>query len=218
MKDVVRKAAASLIGFCALVSVQPAGPSFVDITWMSISNIQRAFFGGGGGRATTRQPFKPDVDAVRRVLTALGGPASVNLLLTGHSHFDHENSASADDLQVPIVVGGANYGAPLENLRSALKAEGLESVDLWIGSRRLPVAQLVVPVLKPKASCRFTGTGRGERSKQVCRSRFPIRPWTFLQKSGVQVIKPLQYMDRWRLDRNGIRSVPNATVKKALGF
>ena len=41
---------------------------------------------------------------------------------------------------------------------------------------------------------------------------------TFLQKSGVQVIKPLQYMDRWRLDRNGIRSVPNATVKKALGF
>jgi len=40
----------------------------------------------------------------------------------------------------------------------------------------------------------------------------------FLQKSGVQVVKPLQYMDRWRLDRNGIRPVPNANVKKALGF
>ena len=86
MKDVVRKAAAGLIGFCALASVQAAGPSFVDITWMSISNVyyelgslriltdgyiprlpQSAFFGGGGGLATTRQPFKPDVDAVRGV-------------------------------------------------------------------------------------------------------------------------------------------------------
>jgi hypothetical protein len=40
----------------------------------------------------------------------------------------------------------------------------------------------------------------------------------FLQKSGVQMVKPLQYMDRWRLDRTGIRPVPNASVKKALGF
>ena len=85
-----------------------AGPSFVDITWFSISNVyyeigplkivtdgyitripQSAFFGGGGGLANTRQPFKPDVAGVTRVMNALGGPSSVNLLLTGHSHFDH---------------------------------------------------------------------------------------------------------------------------------
>lgn len=42
-------------------------------------------------------------------------------------------------------------GAPLENLRTALVTEGLDSVDLWIGTGGLPVAQLVLPVVKPKA-------------------------------------------------------------------
>ena len=358
MNDVVKKAATGIIGLCASLSVQAAGPPFVDITWMSISNVyyelgslriltdgyitrlpQNAFSGGGGGLATTRQAFKPDVDGVRRVLTALGGPASVNLLLTGHSHFDHsfdtatwsqltgarivgskttclqamaektptdrctavyggermsladgvtlrvvrwnhsgdsatnpeqhnpieldavprpdpqtgglragvaedfpngggnraflfvvdgpegrfswfyQNSASADDLQVPIVVGGTNYGAPLANLASALKAEGLESVDLWIGSRGLPVAQLVVPVLKPKAFLPVHWDGLwGAFQAGVPQPFSDPAMEAFLQKSGVQVVKPLQYMDRWRLDRTGIRPVPNANVKKALGF
>ena len=98
----------ALIAFCAVVSVRGAAPTYADITWMSVTSVyyeigplriltdgfitslpQSAFFGGGGGLATTRQAFKPDVDAVRRVLTALGGPASVDLLLTGHSHWDH---------------------------------------------------------------------------------------------------------------------------------
>src|SRR5262245_52608868 len=262
----MRGGLAVFLGLWALVAVQAAGPAFVDITWMSISNVyyelgslriltdgyitrlpQSAFFGGGGGLATTRQPFKPDVAAVTRVLTALGGAASVNLLLTGHSHFDHsfdtatwsrltgarivgskttclqamaentpadrctsvgggermpladgvtlrvvrwnhsgdsatnpeqhdpveldavprpdpqsgglragvaedfpngggnraflfvvdgpegrfswffQNSASAADLDVPIVVGATNYGAPLDNLKAALADEGLDS-------------------------------------------------------------------------------------------
>jgi hypothetical protein len=358
MNDVVKKAATAIVGLCASLSVQAAGPPFVDITWMSIANVyyelgslriltdgyitrlpQNAFSGGGGGLATTRQAFKPDVHAVTRVLNALGGPASVNLLLTGHSHFDHsfdtatwsrlsgarivgsrttclqaraentptdrctavyggermsladgvtlrvirwnhsgdsatnpeqhnpieldavprpdpqtgglragvaedfpngggnraflfvvdgpegrfswfyQNSASADDLQVPIVVGGTNYGAPLENLTSALKAEGLASVDLWIGSPGLPVAQLIVPVLKPKAYLPVHWDGLwGAFQAGVPQPFSDPAMEAFLQKSGVQVVKPLQYMDRWRLDRSGIRPVPNATVKKALGF
>ena len=358
MKDVVRTAVAGLIALCALVSLQAAGPPFVDITWMSISNVyyelgslrvltdgyitrlpQSAFSGGGGGLATTRQPFKPDVAAVTRVLTALGGPASVNLLLTGHSHFDHsfdtatwcrltgarilgskttclqsmaeaipadrctavnggermaladgvtlrvvrwnhsgdsatnpeqhnpveldavprldpqtgglragvaedfpngggnraflfvvdgpdgrfswffQNSASAADLHVPIVVGATNYGAPLENLRTALKAEGLESVDLWIGTGGLPIAQLVVPVLKPKAYLPVHWDGLwGAFEAGVARAFSDPTLEAFLQKSGVQMVKPVQYMDRWRLDRNGVRPIPNADVKKALGF
>ena len=354
----VRKAAAVFMGLCALVSVQAAGPPFVDITWMSISNVyyelgslriltdgyitrlpQSAFSGGGGGLATTRQPFKPDVEAVRRVMTALGGPPSVNLLLTGHSHFDHsfdtatwsrltgarilgskttclqamaenmpadrctsinggermpladgvtlrvvrwnhsgdaatnpeqhnpieldavprpdpqtgglragvaedfpngggnraflfvvdgpegrfswffQNSASAADLQVPIVVGGTNYGAPLENLRAALKAESLESVDLWIGSGGVAIAQLVVPVLRPKAYLPVHWDGLwGAFEAGVPRPYSDPALGAFLQKSGVQLVEPVQYMDRWRLDRKGIRPVENASVKKALGF
>src|SRR6187401_2530062 len=125
MANVVRKAAAVFIGLCALVSVQAAGPPFVDITWMSISNVyyelgslriltdgyitrlpQSAFSGGGGGLATTRQPFTPDVEAVRRVMTALGGPPGVNLLLTGHSHFDHSfDTATWSRLTGARIVG-----------------------------------------------------------------------------------------------------------------
>ena len=358
MRTVVSKAAAVFMGLCALVSVQAAGPPFVDITWMSISNVyyelgslriltdgyitrlpQSAFSGGGGGLATTRQPFKPDVDAVRRVMTALGGPSSVNLLLTGHSHFDHsfdtatwsrltgarilgskttclqamaentpadrctsvnggermpladgvtlrvvrwnhsgdaatnpeqhnpieldavprpdpqtgglragvaedfpngggnraflfvvdgpegrfswffQNSASAADLHMPIVVGGTNYGAPLDNLRAALKAEGLESVDLWIASGGVSIAQLVVPVLKPKAYLPVHWDGLwGAFEAGVPRPYSDPALEAFLQKSGVQLVKPVQYMDRWRLDRTGIRPVANANVKTALGF
>lgn len=40
----------------------------------------------------------------------------------------------------------------------------------------------------------------------------------FLEKAGVQIVRPGQYMDKWRLDRKGIRAVPNVAVKQALGF
>ena len=40
----------------------------------------------------------------------------------------------------------------------------------------------------------------------------------FLAKAGVKLIKPGQYMDKWRLDASGIRSVPNSEIKRALGL
>ena len=265
----------ALAAFVSMTPASAAGPSFVDITWFSISNMyyelgplkiitdgyitripQSAFFGGGGGLANTHQPFKPDVAGVTRVMNALGGRSSVNLLLTGHSHFDHsfdtatwskltgariigskttclqalaenvpadrcravygreaiqlgdgvtmrvvrwnhsgdpaqnpeqhnpvelnstplpdaptgglhagvaedfpngggnrgylftvdgpqgrfswffQNSASAVDLQVPIVIDGVDYGAPLDNLKLAMKDAGLDSVDLLDRHRR----------------------------------------------------------------------------------
>jgi L-ascorbate metabolism protein UlaG (beta-lactamase superfamily) len=354
----IKTLAVAIIGLTVTVMALPAVPQHVDITWMSISNVyyevdslrvltdgyitrlpQSAFFGGGGGLASTRQAFPPDVAAVQRVLGALGGPSSVNLLLTGHSHFDHsfdtatwakltgariigsrttclqamaervpddrctavnggervvladgvvmrvvrwnhsgdpatnpeqhnpveldtvpridsqtgglragvsedfpngggnraflfvvdgpdgrfswfyQNSASAVDLRQPIVVGGTNYGAPLDNLRAALAAEKLDSVDLWIGSRGVAVAQLVIPVLKPKAylPVHWDGLwGAFDAGVQQPHSDPPLE--AFLAQADVRVVKPVQYMDKWRLDRNGIRSVPNTRVKAALGF
>jgi hypothetical protein len=338
--------------------VTAAGPAFVDITWMSISNMyyeigqlnvvtdgyitrlpQEAFFGGGGGLAQTRRPFRPDVAAVTRVMNALGGSTRASLLLTGHSHWDHSfdtatwskltgariigsrttclqaqaqgivvercrvvdgretiplaegvtmhvvrwnhsgdpavnpeqhnpvelgavpkpdpatgglragvaedfpngggnraflftvdgpdgrfswffnNSASAVDLHVPIVVDGVDHGAPIENLRRAMKDAQLTSVDLWIGSSAAPVAKLVVPVLKPRAFIPVHWDGLwGAFEAGV------PKPWadsaveTFLEASDVAVVKPAQYMDKWRLDRRGVRPVANTEVKKALGF
>ena len=119
---------AFIVGLCALSATRhlfAAPPAYVDITWMSISNIyyelgplnivtdgyitripESAFFGGGGGLASTKTAYKPDVAAVTRVLTALGGPSKVNLLLTGHSHFDHSfDTATWSKLTGARIIG-----------------------------------------------------------------------------------------------------------------
>jgi hypothetical protein len=354
--------AAALAGVVAIAAMTPAsaagGPSYVDITWFSISNVYyelgplkivtdgyitrippSAFYGGGGGLANTHQAFTPDVAGVTRVMNAFGGRSSVNLLLTGHSHFDHsfdtatwstltgariigskttclqalagkvpadrcravsgreviqladgitmrvvrwnhsgssaqnpeqhnpvelnappvpdtatgglhpgvaedfpngggnraylftvdgaagrfswffQNSASAVDLQTPIVIDGVDYGAPLENLKFAMKDAGLESVDLWIGAGGRPIVQLVLPVLKPKAflPVHFDGlygafwAGLAQPFKDDALEQA-------LSEAGVKLVRPAQYMDKWRLDRNGVTPLENARVKQALGL
>ena len=342
---------------CAIAPVFAAGPAHVDITWMSMANVyyelgplgvvtdgyftripQSAFSGGGGGLAHTQQSFKPDVDAVARVMNALGGASKVNVLLTGHSHFDHsfdsatwsrqtgariigsrttclqaqaekipaarcqavngreviklsegvtmrvvrwnhsgdstrnpeqhnpveltsvpgpdasgglhagvadafpnggggrgflftvdgpagrfswfyQNSASAVDLHVPIVVDGVGYGAPIDNLKRAMRDAGLESVDLWIGSGGRAIAELVVPVLKPKAYLPVHWDGLyGAFEKGVPHAYGDQSLEQYLQTSGITLVRPSQYMDKWRLDRSGIRPVDNPQVKTSLGF
>jgi hypothetical protein len=40
----------------------------------------------------------------------------------------------------------------------------------------------------------------------------------FLNGAGVQLLKPRQYMDKWRLDTNGVKAIENSAVKRALGL
>jgi L-ascorbate metabolism protein UlaG (beta-lactamase superfamily) len=340
-------------------AVSTTGPSFVDITWMSISNIyyqlgplniltdgyitripHSEFSGGGGGLAHTADYLKPNVPAVLQVRDALGGASAVNLLLTGHSHFDHsfdtatwasstgapvfgskttcfqisaqngsgtpctiinggdqiplsvpgvtiravrwnhsgdsttnpeqhnpveleaapipdpvtgglkagvadsfpngggsrgflftvdgpqgrfswffQNSASTSDLTAPIVVDGVNYGAPLDNLKAAMSDAGLTSVDLWIGTGGQPVAQMVVPVLKPKAYLPVHWDDMFSPFLNGVASAFSDASLeSFLTQSGVTLVRPHQYMDKWRLDVTGVVAIDNGPVKKALGF
>ncbi len=89
-------------------SVADTVPDHVDITWMSVANMlyefgalnvvtdgyitriaASNFTGGNSGLKNTINPSLPDVPAVTQVLDAIGGAPKVNLLLTGHSHFDH---------------------------------------------------------------------------------------------------------------------------------
>jgi L-ascorbate metabolism protein UlaG (beta-lactamase superfamily) len=333
-------------------------PAYVDMTWMSIANMyyeigslkiltdgyisrvpQSEFYGGGSGLAQTRDPFKPDVAAVTRVMQAIGGASSINLLLTGHSHFDHsfdtatwarltgariigpmttcyqamaekissdrctavygaekltladgvtmrvvrwnhsgdsvmnpeqhnpvelgavpvpdstsgglhagvaedfpngggargflftvdttdgrlswyyQNSASASDLTVPILVDGKNYGAPLDNLKAAMKDAGLDSIDLWIGTGGAAIAQLVAPVIKPKTYLPVHWDGLfGAFNAGVPSPYSDPALERFLMQSNITLIRPGQYMDKWRLDRNGMRPIANTEVKRALGF
>ena len=346
------------IAALALGAVPRQAPPYVDITWMSVSNMyyelgplhivtdgyvsripRSLFFGGGGGLARTRAPRLPDVAAVTRVLSALGGPSSVDLLLTGHSHFDHSfdtgtwskltgarifgsattcfqglaeglplnrctvvsggetvaladgitmhvvrwnhsgdpsvnpeqhnpveldsvphvdaatgglragvaedfpngggnraflftvdgpdgrfswffsNSASAVDLDTPIVVHGVNYGAPIENLATAMRNAGLTSVDLWIGTGGAAVAQLVVPILRPRAFLPvhwddFYAPFEAGVTKPYADTALAV----FMTRSAVTVLEPRQYMDKWRLDTHGVRAIDNSAVKRMLGF
>ncbi|MEP6491202.1 MAG: hypothetical protein ABJF01_00900 [bacterium] len=356
MRQMLRIFAVTCAAVCAVAFAKPhAGPDHVDITWMSVTNM---YFQAGEARVvadgyitrlpdklfyanfdSTRESATPDTVAVKRVLTALGGPSSVNLLLTGHSHWDHafdtpawstlsgakiigskttcflaiaskvpagrctpvdggekfvvgdgvtmyvvrwnhsgdpaknprlhnpieltrpptpdprtgglragvtedfvngggnrgylfvvdgaggryswyfSNSGSAVDLNVPIVLDGKNYGAPIENLQSAMKAAGISSVDLWIGADDIDVARLVVPVLHPRAFLpvhwdNFLAPFEAGVTKPYSN---PVLS-SYLAGAKVQLMTPLQYMDKWRLDRTGIRPIPNDDVKKVLGF
>jgi hypothetical protein len=337
-------------------SATRAATSYVDLSWLSITNM---YFQIGGLNVLTdgyitRLPqsafadqslvrslvaMRPDSVAVARVVTALGGPTSVQLILSGHSHYDHsfdtaiwskltgarivgpkstcyqaiaqdvpasrctavqggermelgngvtmrvvrwnhsgdpavnpeqhnpreltavpardpsngglrpglvedfpnggggraylftmetpdgrlswffQNSASPVDLHLPIVVDGVDYGAPIDNLRAAMRDAALQSVDLWIGTGSVAIADLLLPVLEPRAFLPVHWDG-------LFNSFFAGGPTAYadsaleakLAGAGVRLVRPTQYMDRWRLDRTGVRPIGNDSVKRALGF
>jgi len=184
---------------CISASVELAAVPIPDPTTGGLrAGVAEDFPNGGGGRA---------------FLFTLDGSE-------GPYTFLFMDSGGAADLDVPIVVGGVNYGAPLQNLKAALADAGLSSVDLLIapsaGGGEL--AKLVVPVAHPKAYIPvhwdnfFAG--------------FLARPPTFndaaftkyLKDQNVQQFVPVQVMDKWRLSRSGVQAVSNALVKQALPF
>jgi hypothetical protein len=165
----------------------------------------------GGWHAGVAEDF-PNGGGSRAFLFVVEG-------LTGRYSWFFQDSASAVDLETPIVVDGKDYGAPLENLKTAMHAAGVTSVDLWIGTGGAPIARLVLPVLKPKAylPVHWDGLyGAFEAGVPQPYSDPPLEQ--LLSQSQVTLLRPTQYMDKWRLDEKGVRAVPNDAVKKALGF
>jgi hypothetical protein len=139
--------------------------------------------------------------------------------LEGRFSWFYQNSASAVDLALPVIVDGVNYGAPLDNLRRAMSEAGLQSVDLWIGTGGRAIAELVVPVIHPKAHLPIHWDGLYAPFEAGMPQPFASQSLEqYLATAGVQLVRPGQYMDKWRLDRNGIRPVANAAVKSMLGF
>src|SRR5687767_6507405 len=337
-------------------SASDARISAVDVSWLSITNLHLRVGSLGilvdgyitrlpsntfvaGDLLRTRTASRPDSALVARVLSAIGGPGAVNVVLSGHSHFDHSfdtavwskltgariygprstcfqavaqdvpqsrctavqggerlalgpgviarvvrwnhsgdpavnpgqhnpselaqvpardpatgglraglvedfpngggsraylftvdtdagpvtlffnNTASAVALHLPIVVDGVSYGAPLENLRTAMRDAGLQSVDLWIGAGNASVARLILPVLRPEAYLPVHWDGLFNAFEAGVPARY-TDPATerLLDSAGVRLVMPTQYMDRWRLDTRGVHAVDNRAVKRALGL
>ena len=87
-----------------------------------------------------------------------------------------QNSASAVDLDVPIVVGGKNYGAPIENLKAAIKDAGLDVGRSLDRHRRR--GDRASGCCRSSSRARIfpcTGTASGRRSRPASTSRSPIR-------------------------------------------
>ena len=129
------------------------------------------------------------------------------------------NTGSPVDLDQPIVLDGKSFGAPIDNLRAALRDAGLSSVDLWIGSGGAPLARLVLPVLRPKAYLPvhwddfYSPLEAGVAKPYADPALEPL-----LDSAHVSLVRPTQYLDRWRLDRNGVHAVANDAQKGALGL
>src|SRR5207237_142682 len=87
----------------------------------------------GGLHAGVADDF-PNGGGVRAFLFTVDGAQ-------GRFSWFYQDFGSAVDLHVPIVVNGRNYGAPIENLKAAMKDAGLQSVDLWIGAGGAPIAR-----------------------------------------------------------------------------
>jgi hypothetical protein len=129
------------------------------------------------------------------------------------------NTGSPVDLDRSIVIDGKSFGAPIDNLSAALRDAGLASVDLWIGSGGAPLARLVLPVLRPKAYLPvhwddfLSPLEAGVAAPYADPALEPL-----LDSAGVTLVRPTQYLDRWRLDGSGVHAVANDSRKRALGL
>src|SRR5262249_41066797 len=156
----------------------------------------------GGLRGGVAEDF-PNGGGVRGYLFTIDGPQ-------GRFSWFFQKSASAVGFSVSIVVGGMNYRAPVENLKSAMKDAGLDAVDLWVGTGGAAIGRLVVPIIKPKAYLPVHWDGLYDPfNAGMPRAYSDSILEQFLNEAGVKLLKPGQYMDKWRLDRNGVQPVAN---------
>jgi hypothetical protein len=129
------------------------------------------------------------------------------------------NSASPFDLDKDIHVDGVNYGSPLNNLRAAMRDAGLTQVDAWIGTGGKAVAEMIVPILRPKNYIPNHWDG-------LFNAFWPGLPYpykddnlqAYLREQNVNLFPQKQYFDKFILTKGGVQPDANLAVKQKLGF
>jgi len=149
-----RLAGAALAWALCVPALAARGADHVDITWMSIANLhldfgttrvlvdgyitrlpESLFFGGNGRLAHTRSASRPDEAAVRDVFEALGGRSAIDLLITGHSHFDH----SFDTPVWARLSGGRLVGSATTCLQARAAGIPARRCRTVAGGERIPL-------------------------------------------------------------------------------
>jgi hypothetical protein len=165
----------------------------------------------GGYRAGVGEDF-PNGGGNRAFLFTVDNPE-------GKLSFFVNNSASAFDLDKDIIVDGANFGSPLSNLAAAMKDAGLNQVDAWIGTGGRAVAELVVPVIRPKAY--LPSHWDGLFNSFWAGAPYPYKDEAlreYLSTQKIQLAPETQYFDKFILTQAGVRADTNHAVKSKLGF
>lgn len=137
----------------------------------------------------------------------------------GQLSFFVNNSSSAFDLDKDIVVDGVNYGSPIGNLAAAMKDAGLTQVDAWIGTGGKPVAQMVIPVIHPKAY--IPNHWDGLFNPFWKGMPYPFKDEAlraYLDEQKIPLLPQKQYFDTYVLTRGGVTLQANHEVKAKLGF
>lgn len=141
--------------------------------------------------------------------------------------FVSDSGAGGKDLTTPRVADGVTYGSPLDNLRTAMRAAGTDTLDLWQGgpeSRVVTQARLIIPEFKVKT---FMPHHLGVRANS--KSEFKLEyglhfPYfadeqpklrDLLLAQGVPQVVPVNYWDAWTFDASGVKTT-GSTEQKAL--
>ncbi|HET9578886.1 MAG TPA: hypothetical protein VFP44_13715 [Usitatibacter sp.] len=165
----------------------------------------------GGFRAGVGEDY-PNGGGNRAFLFTIDGP-------DGQLSFFVNNSSSAFDLDKPIVVDGVSYGSPLDNLRAAMKDAGLTQVDAWIGTGGKPVAEMIVPIIHPKAY--IPNHWDGLFNPFWTGMPYPFKDdalKAYLDQQHIAMYPQKQYFDTYVLTRSGVTMKPNHAMKAKLGF
>lgn len=180
----------------------PPTPTFDPVTGVIQfrAGIEEDFVNGGGARG-----YIFTVDNGRR------GPISWVFI-------DSTSRVACFDL--PVIVDGVDFGVPRANMIAAMAAAGLDSVDLLIQNGSTSFSMLSVPILNPRA---FLPNHQGSFTEPFLlgNTRAPFSSPAledFLDSRGIELVIPVQFMDKWKLDAKGIKAKKNRRVKKKLGF
>ena len=163
----------------------------------------------------------PASPRIFRTAAAIAPIYSRSMDRAGRFSWLFQDSASAVDLREPIVVDGKNFGAPLDNLRAAMKAAGARlgrPVDRHGRSRRRGAG--AAGAASPRPIYRCIGTGCSAPSRRARRS--PMRDAALesllggagsaADRAGA-VHGPLAARSR-----TAFEPLDNAAVKRKLGF
>lgn len=168
-----------------------------------------------------------------------GGGAWAYLFTLAHPehpvHWFYTNSGNSETFRNPQAVDETflqEYGLTMnnlviipqktsveENLIAAMNAEKLDGIHLLIGYNSRKHVEQLIPILKPKAFIPQHWGGVWSPFFDGLTSEYSYPSLEeLLHKEGIGFYPQSQYMDKYRLNADGITPIPNDEMKQQLGF